>query len=55
MEYFLEIAILTGMKKESIAAVILIGLVLFISVWMLFNWNSLKETTLLQGPVGLGK
>lgn len=41
------------MKREKIAALVLIGLVLFISVWMLWNWSSIKEKTVLRGAVGL--
>ena len=41
------------MKNEYIAAIILVALVLFISVWMLINQEQIKETTELRGPVGL--
>lgn len=41
------------MKNEYIAAIILVALVLFITVWMLMNREQIKETTELRGPVGL--
>jgi len=38
-------------KREKIAAVILVGLVIFISFWMLVRWDAVKETTLLRGAI----
>lgn len=43
------------MKREMIAAIVLVCLVIFISAFMLLHWKTLQETTVLKGAVPVGK